>query len=97
MTMKDLARKAPQKSGGPAYQRCVQGAPPKRDGSGPDVSRADFFFAFLSGQRGHDIEDIAARLMELSTKAKENGEQYARITAENAVAASDRGHQRNRG
>jgi hypothetical protein len=81
----------------PDYERCAAGAPPKRDGSGPDISRADFFFAFLSSQRGHRIEEIAARLMELSTKAQENGEQYARLTAENAAAASGSRHDRGRG
>jgi hypothetical protein len=86
------------RSGGswPDYERCVQGAPLNRDGSGPDISKADFFFGMLSAQRGNGIEEIAARLMELSPKAKENGERYARVTAENATAASDRGRQRNR-
>jgi hypothetical protein len=80
----------------PDYQRCVQGAPPKHDGSGPDISRADFFFAFLASQRGHGIEEIAARLMEESEKARENGENYARLTAENAATAYERGRQRSR-
>jgi hypothetical protein len=34
------------------------------------------------------VQEIAARLMELSTNAQENGEEYARITAENASAAT---------
>jgi hypothetical protein len=63
-------------------------------GTAPDVSRADFFYAMLSSQRGHSIEEIAARLMELSTKARENGERYARLTAENGTAACERGKQR---
>jgi len=54
------------------------------------------FFAMLSAQRGHGIEEIAARLMELSTKAEENGEQNARLTAENAGAAVNRQRQRSR-
>jgi hypothetical protein len=41
-------------------------------------------------ERGHSIEEIAAKLMELSAKAKENGEQYARLTAENASVATQR-------
>lgn len=80
----------------PDYQRCVQGAPPKHDGSGPDVSRADFMWCLMAAQRGHGIEEIASRLMELSTKAQENGEQYARLTAENAAAAVTRNWGRNR-
>lgn len=71
----------------PDYERCVQGAPPKQDGSGPDISRADFMWCLMAAQRGHGIEEIAARLMELSMKAQENGEQYARLTAENASSA----------
>jgi len=74
----------------PDYERCVLGAPPNHDKSGPDISRADYFFAMLSAQRGHSIEEIAARLMDLSSKAKENGERYARLTAENATAATER-------
>jgi hypothetical protein len=34
-----------------------------------------------------DIEATAAQLMEESTKARENGERYAQMTAENASAA----------
>jgi RepB DNA-primase C-terminal helical domain len=64
--------------------------------TGRDVSRADFMWCLMAAQRGHSIEEIAARLMELSTQAQENGEQYARLTAENAWAAADRGNQRSR-
>jgi hypothetical protein len=62
--------------------------------TGPDMSRADFFWCMMSAQRGHNIEEIAAKLMELSTKARENGEQYARLTAQNATAACQRGRSR---
>lgn len=78
----------------PDYERCVQGAPMNHGQTGRDVSRADFFFAMLAAQRGHGIEEIAAKLMDLSSKAQENGEQYARLTAENASAAT--GRQRSR-
>ena len=74
----------------PDYGRCVLGAPPNRDKSGPDISKADYFFAMLAAQRGHSIEEIAARLLDISSKAKENGERYARITSENATAATER-------
>lgn len=86
------------RSGGswPDYERCVRGAPINHGKTGPDISKADFFFGILAAQRGHSIEAIAARLMELSSKAKENGESYARITAENATAAAERGRQRSR-
>ena len=39
---------------------------------------------------GHGIEDTAARLMEESSKARENGERYALMTAQNAAAAHER-------
>jgi hypothetical protein len=74
----------------PVYQRCVLGAPMNHSKSGPDISRADFFWAMMAAQRGHGVEDITAKLMELSEKAKENGPRYAQITAQNAVAATDR-------
>jgi hypothetical protein len=80
----------------PDYARCVADAPPNRGGDGPDISRADFFFGMLAAQRGHTIEEIAARLMEESSKARENGERYARITAEKAIEAAERGRQRSR-
>jgi hypothetical protein len=80
----------------PDYQKCVNGAPPNHAKDGPDISKADFFYAMLCAQRRHGVEAIAASLMELSTKAKENGPSYARITAENATAAADRARQRHR-
>jgi hypothetical protein len=42
----------------------------------------------MAAQRSHSVEEIAARLMEVSSKADENGEQYARLPAENATAAA---------
>lgn len=73
--------------GWPSYQRCVQGAPQARDGDRPDMSRADFTFCLLAIDWGWSVAATAARLMQESSKAKENGEDYARITAENAAAA----------
>jgi hypothetical protein len=80
----------------PDYQRCLQGAPLNHAKDGPDVSRADFMWSIMAAQRGHSVEEIAAKLKNLSTKADENGEQYARVTAENATAAALRGRQRSR-
>jgi hypothetical protein len=71
----------------PDYQRCLQGAPLNHAQTGPDISRADFFWSMMSAQRGWSIEAIAGRLMELSSKAQENGELYAHLTAINATAA----------
>jgi hypothetical protein len=71
----------------PDYQSYVEGAPMNRDKTGPDISRADFFWSMMAAQRGWSINAIAVRLMELSSKAQENGELYARLTAANAMAA----------
>jgi hypothetical protein len=43
----------------------------------------------MAAQRKWTVEEIAARLMEESSKAKENREGYARVTAQNAVAAAE--------
>jgi hypothetical protein len=80
----------------PDYERCVVQGPLNHAGTGPDVSRADFFFCMLAAQRGWSPEEIAGRLMELSSKARENGEHYARRTAENAAAAIGKKPQRSR-
>ncbi|HXG12473.1 MAG TPA: hypothetical protein VNK04_22140 [Gemmataceae bacterium] len=74
----------------PSYQRCVANAPPARDGGRPDISRADFTFCLLALDWGWGVEETAARLMELSSKAQENGETYALCTARNAAAALER-------
>lgn len=87
--------RASRRSGGrgwPSYARCVTGAPPARDGNRPDISRADFTFCLLAIDWGWSVAATAARLMQESSKAKENGEDYARITAENAAAALARRH-----
>jgi DNA invertase Pin-like site-specific DNA recombinase len=74
----------------PDYERCVRGAPMKHGENKPDISRADFFWAMMCAQRHFGVDEIARHLMELSAKAKENGQRYAQLTAENAVAASER-------
>jgi len=74
----------------PDYQRVVEGAPPNHGNTGPDISRADFLWAMMAAQRGHDVDAIAERLLRLSPKAQENGELYARRTAVNAAEAADR-------
>ncbi|SRR6266571_5060095 len=91
----DAARAAPlrvsrARANWPDYQRCLQGAPLNHGQTGPDISRADFFWSMMAAQRGWDTESIAARLMEVSSKAQENGEEYARITAQNAVETASR-------
>jgi len=71
------------------------------EGQGPDRSMADFFWCLMASQRGHGIEDIADKLLEVSAKAQERArlhdEGYALITAQNAAAAAERGRRRGRG
>jgi RepB DNA-primase from phage plasmid len=85
----------------PDYERCVSGAPPSKEGPGPDRSMADFFWCMMAAQRGWSIEETANKLMEVSSKAQERvrlrDEGYALITAQNAAAAAERGKQRGRG
>ena len=71
----------------PDYARCVRGAPANSDGSGPDISRADFVWSMTALDFGWSVEATAARLMEESRKARENGETYAARTVANAAAA----------
>jgi hypothetical protein len=85
----------------PDYERCVRDAPPSKDGQGPDRSMADFFWCVMAARRGHGFQEIAAKLLEVSAKAQERArlhdEGYALITAQNAVAAAERGRKRGRG
>ena len=76
--------------GWPSYERCLQGAPPTRDGGKPDISRADFTWCMTASSWGWPIDQIAARLLTISSKAQENGEAYALLTAQNAAAAAER-------
>jgi hypothetical protein len=80
----------PDAKGWPSYRRCVENAPPARTGDHPDISRADFTFCLLAIDWGWSVEETAARLMQESTKAQENGEAYALRTARNAAAAVER-------
>jgi hypothetical protein len=82
-----FARRRPAARGWPSYQRCVENAPPVRGGGRPDRSLADYTFCLLAIDWGWSVEDTAARLMQESAKAQENGEAYALRTARNAAAA----------
>jgi len=74
----------------PSYERCLQNAPPAHRSDRPDVSRADFTFCLLAIDWGWSMEETGERLLEKSSKARENGEGYARLTAQRAAAAVDR-------
>jgi DNA primase RepB-like protein len=70
----------------PSYEQCLDAAPLNHGGDAPDVSRADFTFALIAIDWGHPAEQVAARLMEYSTKARENGQRYADLTARKAAS-----------
>ena len=89
-------RRRPSAKGWPSYQRCVDNAPPARSGDRPDISRADFTFCLLALDWGWALEETAARLMQESGKASENGEAYALRTAQAAAAAIARRGERRR-
>jgi RepB DNA-primase from phage plasmid len=79
----------------PSYQRCVSHAPPVRGGEArPDISKADFVWCMTALDWGWSLAATAARLMQESRKAQENGEHYALLTVRNAAAAvaRRRGH-----
>jgi len=76
--------------GWPNYRRCVENAPDAREGGHPDISRADYTFCLLAIDWGWSVEETAAHLMQESSKAQENGPEYAIRTARNAGAAIER-------
>jgi hypothetical protein len=71
----------------PSYERCLHNAPLAHQSHRPDVSRADFTFCLLAIDWGWGIGETCQRLLEKSRKARENGERYARLTAQRAAAA----------
>jgi len=71
----------------PSYERCLQHAPRVHHGDRPDVSRADFTFCLLAIDWGWSPEETCERLMEKSSKARANGDSYARLTVHRAAAA----------
>jgi hypothetical protein len=99
-TSRNLSRLGSDK-GWPDSEACLRGAPPNREGTGPSRSHADFFWCLMAAQRGHSIEETADKLLEVSPRAQERArlhdEGYARVTAENAAAAAERGRKRGRG
>jgi hypothetical protein len=74
----------------PSYKFCVQHAPMTHGDDKPDISRADFTWCRTAIEWGWSTQATARRLLELSEKAKENGEAYAVLTATNAAKSVDR-------
>ena len=87
----------------PDYQQVLRGAPGKEDGS-PNRSKADFMWCKWAVERGHSIEATAAKLAEVSERAREaisrgdverpGFDGYCKLTARNAAAALDRDRSR---
>lgn len=66
--------------------------------TGPDTSRADFTWCMTALDWDFDIPETTAKLMEVSSKAKENGPRCAALTAHDAAAAVEHNrHERGRG
>ena len=74
----------------PSYRLCLDRAPQAHGQDRPDISRADFTGCMTALDWGWSVEETAARLLEESQKARENGERYAIETARNAEAAVHR-------
>jgi hypothetical protein len=84
----------------PSYQITLSRTRPKKDGSGPDRSLADFNYAMTCCTGGKSIEDTIIKLMEVSENARARAargdEGYSRITVENAASAVARNYSRSR-
>lgn len=74
----------------PSYERCLQNAPRAHDSDRADVSRADFTFCLLAMDWGWSVAETCQCLLRKSSKARENGEAYARLTAQRAAAVRRR-------
>jgi hypothetical protein len=78
----------------PSYAISLAGAPPSSEGNGPDRSLADFSWCMTAIDWGFSVEDTAAKLVEVSEKARERvhlrDAGYALITTQNAAAAVER-------
>lgn len=82
----------------PSYEMSLAGAPPNKDGSGPSRSHADFWYSYLALQRGWKSEDVEAKLLEVSERARERERSgdtgYVGVTVTNAAAWLERSKQR---
>jgi hypothetical protein len=68
----------------PSYEMCLNGAPKGASGK-PKRSLADFTWCRTAIEWGWSVEATAGHLTEVSTKARENGEAYAMLTAQRAA------------
>ena len=78
----------------PDYGRVLANAPQGPSGH-PQRTSVDFTWCMTAISWGHSVEATAGRLMSESTKADENGPEYAQRTAERAAWAAARRHRPN--
>lgn len=71
----------------PDYQRCLAGAPVGSSGA-PKRTSADFTWCKIALSWGHSVEETATQLLQVSSKAQENGQAYALQTAQHAEYAA---------
>ena len=79
----------PSRKSWPDYNYLLKNAPTTHSENRPDISRVDFTWCRTAIEWGWSKEDTAYRLMELSSKAK-NDEHYAVLTATNAAISVER-------
>jgi hypothetical protein len=84
------ATEMPNRKKWPSYAFCIKHAPLTHGEDRPDTSRADFTWCRTAIEWGWGIQDTAARLMELSSKAQQNGAGYAAQTATRAAESVER-------
>lgn len=85
----------PSRKKWPDYNFCLKHAPITHGENRPDISRADFTWCRTAIEWGWSQEETARRLMDLSSKAR-NNEHYAILTATNAAASVERQPYRDR-
>lgn len=71
----------------PSYGEVLDRAPRNEEGN-PKRTSVDFTWCMIALSWGHSVEATAAKLMEQSGKAQENGEDYALKTSQRAVYAA---------
>ena len=76
-----------QASKWPSYEQCLENAPAGPSGH-PQRTSVDFVWCKIATSWGHSPEATANRLMQESTKAQENGLEYALKTAQRAAWAA---------
>lgn len=75
----------------PSYERCLERAPPSQGSPGENRhSIADFTWCLIAADWGWPVEEIAARLLAESAKARDNGRVYALKTATRAAEVAAR-------